>query len=819
MSASAQLYWDSNGGTAGAGVEPTGTWGTDAFWSTSAAGDVATGGWTDGSAAIFAAGTDATGTYTVAVNGTQNPIGINFEEGTVALSGGTLDFTSDAFLDVASGLTATIGSALSGSVLLYKSGDGTLVLTDPSPGYTPVAAPGFSVLGGTLRMGASGNILASALITVNTGTTLDLNDLSVGIGSLAGLGAVSLGSGTLTNLGVGANSRHDGIISGTGGLVKTGTNTLTLTGLNTFTGKTVILGGVLSLQRTDFDIDVLGPQPATYVADQLTIDGGALNFPTTSPLAITNNRGIYLGESGGAITMAGSKAPAIFANITGPGALLKSSVGNMSLYGTNSFAGGLTILAGGVRFNSDYAAGTGTITVNPNAGVGVFLRNLTPPGNATTVTNAIIVIGGSGFADLNAALPDTFIISGPISGAGPLVRGQQPGSSGYVVLSGDNSGWSGGLTLWRGKLALGHRNALGTTALTIRPASNANPAANIATVMAWTPLTGADAVATPISIDITNSGAHFAFAGTNALEFSGAVSLGTVAPIITVTNSGGTILSGPVGGGTGVGFTKEGVDTLTVSGVNTYDGGTTVNAGTLLVNAPGSLAGGGVVVNSGGTLGGSGTINGAVTVQSGGSVGAGASAGTLTLANGLDLSAGGTNVWELAANSTGTPGTDFDQIVLTGGTLTLGGSSTLKIAFTGTATAPDSGNPFWQSPRSWTVISAAGAASNFAAIENGTYPAGTFSTAAGPGGIVLTFTPGTGGPTPVTSFSITPGTGGNLNLNYSGGSGSQFVLLQTNNVAAPLSLWTRIQTNSSPSGSFVVTPGSDPQQFYRIKSE
>jgi hypothetical protein len=210
-----------------------------------------------------------------------------------------------------------------------------------------------------------------------------------------------------------------------------------------------------------------------------------------------------------------------------------------------------------------------------------------------------------------------------------------------------------------------------------------------------------------------------------------------------------------------------------------------------------------------------------VTVNSGGSIAAGDSPGTLTLGNGLNLSAGGTNVWELAAykdDGDGTPGTDFDQIVLTGGSLTLGGASVLSLRFTGTATAPNGSDSFWQTTHNWTVISAAGAASKFAAIENGVYAVGHFATSVQSGGIVLTYTPGTA-LTPVTNFSITTGPGSDLTLSYSGGAGSQFVLLQTNDVAAPLSTWTRVQTNNSTPGSFTVTPGSDPQQFFRIQSE
>ena len=68
-------------------------------------------------------------------------------------------------------------------------------------------------------------------------------------------------------------------------------------------------------------------------------------------------------------------------------------------------------------------------------------------------------------------------------------------------------------------------------------------------------------------------------------------------------------------------------------------------------------------------------------------------------------------------------------------------------------------------------------------------------------------------------MTIGPGNGGNLAINYSGGAGSHFILLQTNNVAAPLDIWTRLQTNTVSPGSFNIIPGSDPAEFYRVKSE
>src|SRR5262245_33228940 len=102
-SARAQLYWDINGTTAGAGgTTAAGTWNSSILnWNTDSTG---AGGalvpW-DGSTANFAAGSDATGSYTVTLDSIQSAVGINFEEGSVTIGGGTeLDLTGGT-IDVA----------------------------------------------------------------------------------------------------------------------------------------------------------------------------------------------------------------------------------------------------------------------------------------------------------------------------------------------------------------------------------------------------------------------------------------------------------------------------------------------------------------------------------------------------------------------------------------------------------------------------------------------------------------------------------------------------------------------------------------------
>ncbi len=824
-SANAQLFWDINGTAPGAGgATPSGTWDTaTANWNSDATGGAGgtVGTWSDGNTAYFAAGSDATGSYTVNVDGTQTPSQITFGYGDVTLSAGTLDFPGGGVIQV-DATSATINSVLSGGTLaaLNKLGTGILVL-----GGNNTFSNTLSIAQGTVRMGASGDILPVAAVQVSSGATLDLNGNSVAIGSLGAAGfsvnsTVNLGSGTLTNLGIGANTRYDGAIIGSGGLTMTGTNTLGLIGtnspsLNTFTGKTVILGGTLSI----FGDSSLGTPPGGYVADQITINGGTLNL-ARSAVDIGATRGIYVGSIGGALGVSSSQTATIRSDITGPGGLTKTGSGNVNLNGTNTFSGGFTITGGGVRFNSDICAGTAPITITPASTV--FLRNLTPPGSSSTVTNAITLNTGVALAELVSATPDTFILSGPISGSGPLIRGgTQTGNSGTVVLSGDNSGWSGGLFLHRGVQALGHPNALGSTATLINPHVNASTV-NTVVLRATTPLTGANAVSTPINIVITNAAWHFSIGGANALEFAGAIDLGpntALTPIITVTNTGGTIFSGAIGGGTGIGLTKAGINTLTLSGVNTYDGPTTVNAGTLLVNAPGSLASGSTVtVNSGATLGGSGTINGPVTVASGGSIGAGSSAGTLTVANGLDLSAGGTNVWELAANSASNPGTDFDQIVLTGGNLVLSGSAALQIKFTGSVNFTD---PFWAANHTWKIINGSNPGSSTFATLSGTngITAGTFAVSADTTGVYLNYTTAVSPATPRPNITSITGAGTtSVIVNYTNTvAGTNYVLQYNTNLNS--ATWVNVTTNQAAGTTASQTnnpPAGTTNRYYRV---
>lgn len=257
-----------------------------------------------------------------------------------------------------------------------------------------------------------------------------------------------------------------------------------------------------------------------------------------------------------------------------------------------------------------------------------------------------------------------------------------------------------------------------------------------------------------------------------------------------------------------------------LAGVNSYSGGTVVNAGVLIVNNPfGSATGSGfVAVSNNGTLGGSGTIAGAVWCA--GTISPGQSTGTLTLGGGLDFSGGGTNLWELSGLTTSGEGVNCDQIVLTDGNLALGANAKLRLSFINAASAPHAGDPFWMTSHTWKIISLTGLATNpgstsFGSIVNGNYPTGNFSNFADANGNVLLSYLATPAPPPlVQSFGLD--NTGNFSLSFATQANRTCVLQYTTNLSVPD--WINLSTNVATTGALTLTNATsgDAMRFYRI---
>ncbi len=126
---------------------------------------------------------------------------------------------------------------------------------------------------------------------------------------------------------------------------------------------------------------------------------------------------------------------------------------------------------------------------------------------------------------------------------------------------------------------------------------------------------------------------------------------------------------------------KAGTGTMLLNKANTYSGGTTLSAGTLLVNnTSGSGTGSGNLTINGGILGGTGSIAGAVTVNGGGTIrpGTATSIGNLTLNSAPTLN--GTVSIKINRNGGSTLA---DKVTRPTGTLNYGG--TLAVSNIGAA--------------------------------------------------------------------------------------------------------------------------------------
>ncbi|WP_265596003.1 autotransporter-associated beta strand repeat-containing protein [Verrucomicrobium sp. BvORR106] len=421
--ANAQLYWDSNGSTAGAGSTPTGTWGSDSFWSTDSTGSVVPGGWLANSIAVFSAGTDATNAYSVSVTGTQDIAGITFEEGTVTLGGaGILNVGSGAgTFNVANGLVATINNVISSSTasatVLTKTGTGTLVLGNTN---TFAAGKRLAIQAGTLRfasngaLGASGTIIelgtSSSVATMSyTGNTATIAQ-AIALGTLAGSSTgntIELTNTSATTL------TFSGIISGGPANSVLANNVLTLRGQGASVSEFVFSntgntfkGGII-VDNARFTVNDFRDFGQTASGENMTttlINGGNLNVITTlDPTAAgANDKRLAIGTGGGIVTVASGITYTLndAGQFSGTGILTKNGDGILALgsqtvgYGANYSGAKVTLNAGTLSLRNATAVGTGATQASLELAGGILdLRfdTATAFGNHVQITGSTTI--------------------------------------------------------------------------------------------------------------------------------------------------------------------------------------------------------------------------------------------------------------------------------------------------------------------------------------------------------------------------------------------------------------------------------------------
>ena len=192
------------------------------------------------------------------------------------------------------GETYTIRGAINGdagtSGLIIGSGGGNTIVLSGANAYIGATTINGN---GTVQSGANEVIPDGSAVTIDAATTVNLAGHSETIGSLQGAGKVMLGNAVLTTGGNNQSTTFGGILSGDGGLVKTGSGELTLSGDNTYTGPTTINAGSLVVTGT--------------IAGPVSVESGGTLAPGRSP-------GV---PSTGAVTLApGSKFSVEFNGMT-----------------------------------------------------------------------------------------------------------------------------------------------------------------------------------------------------------------------------------------------------------------------------------------------------------------------------------------------------------------------------------------------------------------------------------------------------------------------------------------------------------------------
>ncbi len=263
------------------------------------------------------------GAATVTLSGAQT------YKGDTTVNGGTLALTKNASLATNTGdVTINAGGtlALSDSVAL-GTGDVTLD-------------------GGKLTLAGNASIANANSLTVQNGANFDIagvtnNSKSAVVKSLDGDGTstINLGANTL-NVGLG---EFGGVISGSGGVTKTGTGTLTLSGNNAFTGLTTVSGGKLQVGN--------GGSSGSLTGNVALNTGTELVFNRTTDH-----------------TYAGT--------ISGDGLLRKLGKNALTLTGLNTYTGGTFLDAGQLNLGHAKAIGTGDLTMADNTTLR-FANNLT----------------------------------------------------------------------------------------------------------------------------------------------------------------------------------------------------------------------------------------------------------------------------------------------------------------------------------------------------------------------------------------------------------------------------------------------------------
>ncbi|MEO7100191.1 MAG: autotransporter-associated beta strand repeat-containing protein [Luteolibacter sp.] len=545
---------------------------------------------------------------------------LDFNSGVVTLSGG-----GAPIVNVAAGILTT-GSFTSSGTGLSLTGSGILAITSGTP----------SNIAGNL------DVAAGAKLRINTGAATGTTNDFIATG-LTGNGTVENGGGVERWLFVNTASDEafGGLLqngaAGALGLNKGAAGILTLTGTNTYTGHTIITAGTLSIS-TLTNGGVASPiGAASNVSDSLNIGfnagTGTLLYTGSD---VTTDRGFTIGANGGNSGVIDTNANMTFTGIAtaiNAGGFVKRGTGTLTLSNSstaqklsNGANGGTGVLSANVALGK-LALKNGTFTTGGEIVVGGQLQTAgvytaasldVTNGGTLTVANWVSIGRGNGTTGLSSVLTVDGGTLSQTAAASGLAMGYDAVITGFnaapvlIAKGASTVNIAGILNVGESVGSEASIIIQDTSVLNLTNATLANKSVGVAGKGTLTLTAGAINSGTGLTVaksaggvgvinlngGLLDTATLIGGLGTSTLHFNGGTLRANVAGTtflqgLTAANvdAGGAAIdtqafnvtiAQPLSAGIGTaGLTKSGAGNLTLSGVNTYVGSTTVNAGTL----------------------------------------------------------------------------------------------------------------------------------------------------------------------------------------------------------------------------------------------